>query len=67
MKSLQILEESIWKDQVLDPSTYPTAEATAQALGRPLFGHVIDGEQCPPAASSSPATGRRSAPVRCRS
>ena len=29
------------------PPTYPISAATARALERPLFGHVIDGEVVP--------------------
>ena len=30
--------------QLIDPTTYPISTVTARHLGRPLFGHVIDGE-----------------------
>ena len=30
--------------QLIDPATYPISKVTARHLGRPLFGHVIDGE-----------------------
>jgi acyl-CoA reductase-like NAD-dependent aldehyde dehydrogenase len=30
--------------QLIDPTTYPISKLTARYLGRPLFGHVIDGE-----------------------
>ena len=50
--------------QVLNPSTYPIAEATAHALARPLFGHVIDGELVASVDEATmpvvdPATGRQ--------
>jgi phenylacetaldehyde dehydrogenase len=37
----------------MDPSTYPISAATAAALARPIFGHVIDGRHV---ASSDGAT-----------
>jgi acyl-CoA reductase-like NAD-dependent aldehyde dehydrogenase len=45
-----------------DPSTYPISPAAARQLGRPLFGHVIDGETVPSIDDATmpvvdPATG----------
>src|SRR5260370_39425822 len=47
-----------------DTASYPIAPATARHLGRPLFGHVIDGEVVPSLDGASmpvtdPATGER--------
>ena len=33
--------------QLIDPTTYPISKVTARHLGRPLFGHVIDGGVVP--------------------
>ena len=52
--------------QLIDPTTYPISTATAEALRRPLFGHVIDGELVPSARrrarcrSSTPPRASRS-------
>jgi acyl-CoA reductase-like NAD-dependent aldehyde dehydrogenase len=47
-----------------DPTTYPISPATARQLGRPLFGHVIDGEVVPSLDGATmpvidPATGEQ--------
>src|SRR6476659_9957080 len=46
------------------PPTYPVSAATARALARPLFGHVIDGEVVPSRDEATmpvvdPATGEQ--------
>src|SRR6478735_404579 len=46
------------------PPTYPVSAATARALARPLFGHVIDGEVVPSVDEATmpvvdPATGEQ--------
>src|SRR5216683_4889321 len=47
-----------------DTAAYPITPATARHLGRPLFGHVIDGEVVPSLDGATmpvidPATGER--------
>ena len=47
-----------------DLSTYPIAPATARVLGRPLFGHVIEGAVVPSLDEATmtvvdPATGQQ--------
>src|SRR5436190_16148055 len=48
--------------EALDPATYPISTATAEALKRPVFGHVIEGQVVPSTDGGTmpvidPATG----------